>query len=68
MSQSKKLSFIEAVTNTAIGLLLALALNAALMSFIGVQATLMQNAFIVIGHTVVSVLRSYFVRRFFNKF
>lgn len=66
MSQSKAMSFVEAITNTLVGLALAFAVNAALMHWTGVTATAMQNALIVVGHTVVSVLRSYFIRRFFN--
>lgn len=66
MSQSKWMSFIEAVVNTLIGLVIAFLLNALLMAAAGVTASAMQNAFIVIGHTVVSVVRSYVVRRAFN--
>lgn len=66
MSQSKWMSFVEAVTNTMIGLVIAFVLNAFLMAAAGVTATATQNALIVVGHTVVSVLRSYFIRRMFN--
>lgn len=66
MSQSKAMSFVEAVTNTFVGLALAFAVNAALMHWTGVTATAMQNFLIVAGHTVVSVLRSYVIRRMFN--
>ena len=66
MSQSKAMSFVEAITNTLVGLALAFAVNAALMHWTGVTATAMQNFLIVAGHTVVSVLRSYVIRRIFN--
>lgn len=66
MSQSKAMSFVEAITNTLVGLALAFAVNAALMHWTGVTATAMQNFLIVAGHTVVSVLRSYVIRRMFN--
>lgn len=66
MGQSKMMSLVEAATNTAFGLVLALLVNALLMSATGVHATMTQNALIVAGHTVVSVLRSYMVRRLFN--
>lgn len=67
MSQSKLMSFTEALANTCVGLVLAFLLNAALMKATGVQATELQNALITIGHTVVSTLRSYVLRRWFNK-
>jgi hypothetical protein len=60
------MSFVEAITNTLVGLALAFAVNAALMHWTGVTATAMQNFLIVAGHTVVSVLRSYVIRRMFN--
>lgn len=66
MSQSKMMSLVEAIANTFVGLALAFAVNAALMHWTGVTATAMQNFLIVAGHTVVSVLRSYLLRRLFN--
>lgn len=68
MSQSKAMSLVEAITNTLVGLALAFAVNAALMHWTGVTATAMQNFLIVAGHTVVSVLRSYVIRRMFNRY
>ena len=64
--QSKKMSFVEALTNTLVGLLLAFVVNAVLMYWTGVTATWQQNALIVAGHTIVSVVRGYMVRRLFN--
>ena len=66
MNQTKLMSFVEAITNTFVGLALAFAVNAALMHWTGVAATAMQNFLIVAGHIVVSVLRSYVIRRMFN--
>lgn len=64
--QSKRQSFIEACVNTAIGLLLALLVNALLMVMVGVKASWAQNLFITAGHTVISVIRTYAIRRFFT--
>lgn len=64
--QSKLMSLAEAVTNTVVGLFLAFMVNAALMHWTGVTASAMQNLLIVGGHTVVSVVRSYLLRRLFN--
>lgn len=66
MTQSKLMLLTEAVTNTVVGLFLAFMVNAALMHWTGVMASPMQNLLIVSGHTVVSVVRSYVLRRLFN--
>lgn len=66
MGQSKMMSLVEAATNTGLGLVIAVIVNAVMMSATGVPATLTQNIVISFGHTVVSVLRSYVVRRLFN--
>lgn len=65
--QTKIQSLVEAVANTLSGLVLAFVVNMLLMGAAGVSATAKQNLLIVGGHTVVSVIRSYVVRRFFNK-
>jgi len=66
MTQTKGMSLLEALTNTLVGLMLAFVVNAALMQLTGVHATWSQNALIVAGHTIVSVVRGYMLRRFFN--
>lgn len=65
--QTKIQSLVEAVINTLSGLVLAFVVNMLLMGAAGVSATAKQNLLIVGGHTIVSVIRSYVVRRFFNK-
>ena len=65
--QTKIQSLVEAVANTLSGLVLAFIVNMLLMGAAGVSATPKQNLLIVGGHTIVSVIRSYVVRRFFNK-
>lgn len=65
--QTKIQSLVEAVTNTLSGLVLAFVVNMLLMGAAGVSATAKQNLLIVGGHTIVSVIRSYVVRRFFDK-
>ena len=65
--QTKIQSLVEAVTNSLSGLVLAFIVNMLLMGAAGVTATHRQNLLIVGGHTIVSVIRSYVVRRFFNK-
>jgi len=65
--QTKIQSLVEAVINTLSGLVLAFVVNMLLMGAAGVTASPKQNLLIVGGHTIVSVIRSYVVRRFFNK-
>ena len=65
MTQSKRMSLAEAITGTLLGMVLAFLVNLVLMHATGVHATAMQNLLIVAGHTVVSVVRGYAVRRFF---
>ena len=65
--QTKIQSLVEAVANTLSGLVLAFIVNMLLMGAAGVTASHEQNAIIVVGHTVVSVIRSYVVRRYFNQ-
>ena len=65
--QTKIQSLVEAVINTLSRLVLAFVVNMLLMGAAGVTASPKQNLLIVGGHTIVSVIRSYVVRRFFNK-
>lgn len=67
MTQSRAMSLVEAATGTFFGLILALVTNAVMMWITGVEASVTQNAIIVLGHTVVSIIRSYVVRRAFNR-
>lgn len=66
MSQSKRMSLVEALTSTLVGLLLAFVVNVFMMHLTGVQASAARNLVIVAGHTVVSMVRQYALRRFFN--
>lgn len=64
--QTKLGSFVEAVVNTLVGLIFAFAAQSAMFALSGIQATAQQNLIVVIGMTVVSVVRSYVIRRVFN--
>ena len=65
--QSKKHSFIESVTNIAIGYTVALATQLVVFPLVGVEASLSQNFMIGGYFTVVSLIRSYVIRRWFTK-
>lgn len=65
--QTKKQSFVEVVISTFIGMLVSLLAQLTIYPLYEMELKLSQNIQITIIFTVVSILRSYFVRRFFNK-
>ena len=67
MSQSRLMSGVEAVTNVAVGYGVAVGTQLVVFPFFGLQATLAQNLAIGAIFTVVSLARSYLLRRLFNR-
>lgn len=67
MSQTKKASFVEAITNTFIGLLIAFFAQWLICWVYSIPLSSKQNLIIVFWMTVLSILRSYVVRRIFNR-
>ena len=67
MSQSKRGSFIEACVNVLIGYGINFTANALILPHFGFNITLAQNLQIGVLFTVISVARSYVIRRWFNK-
>lgn len=66
MGQSRLSSFIEAWINVAIGFSINFVANMLILPLIGFHITAGQNLFIGILYTVISVARSYAIRRWFN--
>ena len=66
MSQSKKQSTIEAVVNIIVGNLVAVGVNQLVLPLMGFDITIEQNLFLAVFFSIVSFLRSYTLRRFFN--
>jgi hypothetical protein len=64
--QSKVASIAEALTSTVVGLLLAFAAMQAICWFYAIPMTYGNNVIITAWMTVISVVRSYVVRRAFN--
>lgn len=64
--QTKLGSFVEALVNTLVGLVFAFAAQSVMFAVSGIHATATQNLIVVIGMTVVSVVRTYIIRRVFN--
>ena len=65
--QNKKLSAVEAITNTVSGLVLSFIIQIIIYPFLNIEVTLDQNLFITFVFFVASFVRGYFVRRFFNR-
>jgi hypothetical protein len=66
MPQSRRMSFIEASVSTAIGYFTALATQMIVFPIFAIKVTLTANIAIGLIFTVISIVRSYLVRRLFN--
>jgi len=64
--QSKLMSMVEAVVNTVVGMGVAMVATAAICEAYGIPMTWESNFIITFWMTVISVLRSYLLRRLFN--
>lgn len=66
--QSKKLSLVEATVQTLVGFFQGVLTQMLLFPLYGFIPTLRQNIELVLAFTVVSLARSYLVRRVFDRF
>lgn len=66
MSQTRKESAIEAVVNILVGYTVNIMANFAIFPLFGWEITLEQNLLMGVFYTVVSFIRSYALRRFYN--
>ena len=64
--QTKLQSLIESITNILIGYFVAIASQLAVFSLFGINIPLSDNLLIGVWFTVISLIRSYAVRRYFN--
>ena len=67
MSQTRRQSLIEAWTNIVVGFLLNTLLNFTLFPLFGWRMTIGQNFSLVFIYTIASLIRSYGLRRAFNR-
>ena len=65
--QSKKQSIIESVTNTVIGLVTSFLIQLIIYPLLDIPVSISQNIIITFVFFIVSVLRGYLIRRYFNK-
>lgn len=66
MNQTRLGSLIEAWINVAIGFAINFCANLLILPLIGFHVTVSQNLFIGVLYTLISVARSYVIRRWFN--
>ena len=67
MTQTKTQSAVESVANVAIGYGVSLAANAAILPLFGITISTADNLAIGAIYTAISIVRSYCVRRAFNR-
>ncbi|PIB28897.1 hypothetical protein BFP77_08245 [Maribacter sp. 4U21] len=67
MGQSKRQSFFESLSNTAIGFIVSFASTFLIFPLVGFESSGGKNLLITLYFTVVSILRGYVLRRYFNK-
>lgn len=66
MSQSRRWSFFESCVNVAVGYGVAVLAQIAIFPLFGIRVSLAENLLIGAFFTVVSIARSYALRRVFN--
>jgi hypothetical protein len=66
LSQTKRHSFIESLVNVAIGYGVALVSQLLIFPLYGIHIPISSNIAIGIWFTVISIVRSYVLRRWFN--
>ena len=64
--QTRLGSLTETISNLVIGFFVSMVVNGLLLPYMGHHVTIRENLIIVLVFTVVSVIRSYSLRRFFN--
>ena len=67
MGQSRRMSAVEAVVSTAIGYIVAVATQMVVFPIFGLRVGVIENLGIGLAFTAVSIVRSYLVRRLFER-
>ena len=67
MSQTKQKSFLEALVNTFVGMIITFAVSPVIYWACGIEMSTQKMGIVTVLFTVVSVIRNYVIRRFFNK-
>jgi hypothetical protein len=67
MIQSKKHSAFESIANVVVGYLVSFAANMTILPLFGFTLSVSDGAWIGVFYTIVSLFRSYILRRIFNR-
>ena len=67
MSQPRRMSLIEAVTNVVVGYVLAVATQIVVFPWFGLQPSLGENLALGLAFTSISLVRGYTLRRLFER-
>lgn len=65
--QTVKNSFIESLINTLTGFIFSLMVQLTIFPFYNININFMDNIWITLWFTLASIIRSFIIRRFFNK-
>jgi hypothetical protein len=65
--QSRKRSITESLTNIAVGMVVAVASQYVIFPMFGIEITFGEHLWITVWFTAISIVRSYLLRRYFNK-
>jgi len=65
--QTKKHSIIESIAKTIIGLLTSILIQLILYPAMGIPVSFSQNLIITAVFFIVSIIRGYFIRRYFSR-
>ena len=65
--QSKRLSMIETLTHTFVGLIVSYLINIYVLPLIGINVSHGQSTAMIMIFTVASIIRQYCLRRAFNR-
>jgi len=66
--QTRKLSILEAITNTLVGFLISLALVNVVLPMYGFDINFTQSVSMTIIFSIASIIRGYIIRRFYHGF
>ena len=64
--QTKRQSLVESLTSTTIGIIIGIVLNLTILPIFGYPVSLSDSLWISVIFTVISIIRSYIIRRWFN--
>ena len=64
--QSKKMSMIESFVNVFVGYLVSVLANLIVLPAFGYNVTFLDSALIGLAFTLISLIRTYIIRRIFN--